>query len=141
MAALVDCAASLASSSSSSRGQQQRQSTSGYNDHRQQPAKRSSMPGAASQQACDSVARIPVLQALVECCCVVLACTAETQQQAELLVGCMGRALVSSMAEAVCIAQLLRMLLSHIGAKSPAACASLHQVIIKRQWCIVSNTL
>ena len=130
MAALVDCAASLGKSTGSTRIQQ-RQSTSGYNAHRQQQARHGSMPGNPVQEPSQtsSTSRVAVLQALSECCSILLQFAPDSQQQAELLVACVARALEGSMAEAVCALQLLRMVLWHASAAgTTAVCIGLHQV-------------
>lgn len=88
------------------------------------------MPGAAPvQAACDSTADLATLQALAECCCVMMQYGTPVGEQAELLAACVSRALMGSFAEAVCALQLLHMVLRHLGplSKSPA-CVQLLKV-------------
>lgn len=137
MAALVDSAASLgvenALGDSRACKASHRHSSSAHSDTpSSQPRHRGiSMPGAApaGQQPGSSTACLATLQALAECCCVVLQCAASGEAQAGLLAACVRRALMGSMSEAVCVLQLLRMVLRHVGASSTsAACMQLHQV-------------
>jgi hypothetical protein len=121
MAALVDCAASPRAGSDSSSGSKgsQRHSVSGFHDQQQQQhPRRSSCPGqSCGQQAGVTAAHVATLQALAECCAIVLQSGPEgVGQQAQLLASCACRALAGSMAEALCVLLLLRMVLRHVGA-------------------------
>lgn len=128
MAALVDCAASLGSNNASHKDPQ-RQTVGGLHDHRvqEQQYRRVSTPGAALTQGLNN--SIAALQALAECCAVVLQFGPESEQQAALLAACVGRVLTGSMQQAVFVLELLRMVLRYVGAAgAPEVVTHLHQV-------------
>jgi hypothetical protein len=100
------------------------------------------MPGAppSQQSHSSSSEQLQIIQALSDCCCVVLRLAADAEQQAKLLVDCVGRAVTGRIEQAVPVLQLLRMLLRQVGppdevaADRAAVSEQLHQVRWIRWW-------
>jgi hypothetical protein len=94
------------------------------------------MPGAPPDTQSSSTTGVATLQALSECCTVVLQFYTQPAEQADLLVACVRRGLAGSLSEALWALQLLLIVLRQIGmARTSAACAQLHQVCRLKMRC------
>lgn len=95
------------------------------------------MPGAPPSQRdhSSSSEQLQTLQALSECCSLVLRLATDPEKQAELLVDCVCRAVTGRVEQAVPVLQLLPMLLRHVVANRAAVSEQLHQVRRSRWAC------
>jgi hypothetical protein len=144
VAALVDAAVSLGSSTGGScssdpvtTGAHCKTSSGGGAYFSQQQHRGSSMPGAPPETQSSSTSGVATLQALSECCTVVLQFHTQAAEQAGLLVAGVRRALAGSLRQALWALLLLRMVLRQVGtARTSAGCLQLHQVCRLEVCCV-----